>query len=105
MDISSWYIFEKSSDELQYYFAPNSVARSADACTASIIIPRIPPLSITCRALIVVPPGDVTSSLSCPGCFPVLIKKILLENLVKIKQRPVIYKNIYMPRPSFNSSL
>jgi hypothetical protein len=56
------------------YFAPapSSAARSADACTASIMIPRIPPRSITCKALIVVPPGEVTSSFNCPGCFPIL---------------------------------
>ena len=62
------------------YFAPapSSAARSADACTASIIIPRIPPRSITCKALIVVPPGEVTSSFNCPGCFPIL--RFKMEN-------------------------
>ena len=55
-------VFSKPKWYKNAYLAPNSVALSAEACTASIMIPLMPARSITCRARIVVPPGDVTSS-------------------------------------------
>lgn len=44
------------------------LVRTQEASTASISRLRKPPLSMTCRAWMVAPPGEHTLSLSCPGC-------------------------------------
>lgn len=49
---------------------PSSFARFVAVSTAVINDDRKPVSSNLCMAAIVVPPGEHTSSLSCPGCFP-----------------------------------
>ena len=59
-------------DSAAYMFCcPNSRARNVAASTASISALRKPFFSSTWIALMVVPAGEQTSSLSWPGCFPV----------------------------------
>jgi hypothetical protein len=47
---------------------PSSAARAVAATTAFITVARIPPLSSACTPRMVVPPGEVTASLSGPIC-------------------------------------
>lgn len=42
--------------------------RMQEASTALMSRERKPPLSSTCKALMVAPPGEQTLSFSCPGC-------------------------------------
>ena len=51
--------------------SPSSFAFNVAASTASISVDRNPAFSSLWSAVIVVPPGEHTSSFSWPGCFPV----------------------------------
>src|SRR5262249_61649585 len=48
--------------------SPSSRDRLAAASTASMSVVLTPPDSRVCRPVMAVPPGDVTMSLSRPGC-------------------------------------
>mmetsp|Transcript_27566 Transcript_27566/g.51217 ORF Transcript_27566/g.51217 Transcript_27566/m.51217 type:complete len:364 (-) Transcript_27566:194-1285(-) len=61
------YLFEMSSDETP----PSCIDRFVAAVTADMVALRKPPFSSASTPAIVVPPGDVTPSFSCPGCLPV----------------------------------
>lgn len=53
---------------LSHTFYSIYLVRIQEASTALIRRLRKPPLSMTCRAWMVAPPGEHTLSLSCPGC-------------------------------------
>mmetsp|Transcript_23867 Transcript_23867/g.61275 ORF Transcript_23867/g.61275 Transcript_23867/m.61275 type:complete len:223 (-) Transcript_23867:437-1105(-) len=53
------------------YILLSSSARLAAAFTAFMKAARRPPTSSWCTPAIVVPAGEHTASLSCPGCLPV----------------------------------
>src|SRR5678816_2081102 len=59
------------ADELDHYWRPSSRERSVARSTALMMVRRIPPSSRAAMPAMVVPPGEATMSLSCPGCMPV----------------------------------
>jgi hypothetical protein len=59
--------FPRSPARLLNYPFPSSFDRAAAALTASMIKPRKPPDSRAWRPAMVVPPGEVTMSLSLAG--------------------------------------
>lgn len=70
-----WTLAENHSSEIRIwllssttYFFLLYLVLMHDASTALIRRLRKPPLSMTCKAWIVAPPGEATLSFNCPGC-------------------------------------
>lgn len=66
-----YYLIPDCSKSRGYYDCESSRHRFVAATTALIKLLRNAPFSNSWIPAMVVPAGDATASLSCPGCFPV----------------------------------
>src|SRR5438552_7555120 len=90
---------EVAGDEHQAGPRPSSRERSVARSTASMKVVRMPPSSSAAIPAVDVPPGDVTMSLSAPGCRPVSSRSFAAPRTVWVVTVIAVIRSSHMRAP------
>ncbi len=97
VDQAGFFSLPLFSEKFLIIMSPSSLERLVAASTALIKVVRNPPLSRVAKPEMAVPPGEVTLSLSWPGCSWVSINSLAAPNTVwaankieSCRERPIL---------------